>query len=274
MMGNTQGIVYTTEFVTWSTSIDRIITGAGLDSILAGSTRPILIKPNLVEALAPPFTTPVALVAALVERLRVVTDAPIIVGEGSGAAGYDTCHAFAELGYTDMARRYDVELVDLNNEEPVRLENAGCRRWPEMYLPPLALDCFLISVPVLKAHSLAGVTLTMKNMMGLVPPQHYRTGGSWKKSAFHHRIQDSVADLNRYRTPDFTVLDATVGMAEAHLWGPTCDPPVNRLAAGFDPVAMDAYGSGLLKRKWQEIGHIRSVNHELGLAPPQRIVSV
>jgi uncharacterized protein (DUF362 family) len=269
---NRWGTVYTTNFDSWGASLDRIITGSGLDKVLCGSTRTILIKPNLVEAIAPPVTTPVALVAALVERLKDITGASVIIGEGSGAMAYDTGHSFSELGYADMARRYGVKLVDLNNEELVRLENKTCRRWPEMHLPGTALECFLISIPVLKAHSLAGVTLTMKNMMGLPPPLHYKSGGCWKKSAFHHRIQDAIADLNRYRTPDFTLLDATIGMAKAHLRGPVCDPPVNILAGGFDPVAIDAYGTGLLNRNWRDIGHIRSVNHELGLAEPLVII--
>lgn len=268
------GTVYAAEFTSWGASLERIITGSGLAGVLRGSARPILIKPNLVEAIAPPVTTPVALVAALVKRLKDITDAPVVIGEGSGAMAYDTGHSFTELGYVDMVRQFDVKLVDLNNEELVRLEKKACRRWPEMHLPRTALECFLISVPVLKAHSLAGVTLTMKNMMGLAPPAYYGSSGSWKKSAFHHRIQDAIADLNRYRTPDFTLLDATIGMAKAHLWGPVCDPPVNTLAGGFDPVAIDAYGAGLLNRNWRDIGHIRSVNHELGLAAPLEIIPV
>ena len=99
-----------------------------------------------------------------------------------------------------------------------------------MYLPELLFNSFLISVPVLKAHSLAEVTLTMKNMLGCAPPHHYQCGGRWKKSAFHEQIQEAVLDLNRYRTPDFTVLDATVGMSEAHVWGAHCQPPCQRLA--------------------------------------------
>ena len=138
----------------------------------------------------------------------------------------------------------------------------------------IAMECFLLSVPVLKAHSLAGVTLTMKNMMGLVPPSHYREGNSWKKSAFHNQIQKAVADLNRYRTPDFTLLDATIGMAQAHLWGPTCDPPVNRLSASFDPVSIDAHGTNLLKKDWRNINHIKMVDGELGQASPLDIITI
>ncbi|MHB8809022.1 MAG: DUF362 domain-containing protein [Desulfobulbaceae bacterium] len=268
------GIVHTARFVSWEESLGPLLSASGLAKRLPGPERTILIKPNLVEALPPPVTTPAPLVAALVTWLREHTPARIVIGEGSGALDYETDHAFASLGYTALARKQGVELKDLNHEELVCLRNADCRRWPEMHLPRIALDSFLISVPVLKAHSLAGVTLTLKNMMGLAPPAHYRSGRSWQKSAFHYRIQEAIADLNRYRTPDFTLLDATVGMAKAHLWGPVCDPPVNTLAAAFDPVAIDAYGATLLNRDWRKIGHIHSLHNELGLAEPLRICSL
>ncbi|MHB8791656.1 MAG: DUF362 domain-containing protein [Desulfobulbaceae bacterium] len=268
------GIVHTVPFASWEESPGPLLTASGLADHLPGPGGTILIKPNLVEALPPPITTPVGLVAALIAWLREHTAARIVIGEGSGAMEYETSHAFTVLGYTEMASRYGVELTDLNHEELVCLRNANCHRWPEMHLPRIALDSFLISVPVLKAHSMAGVTLTLKNMMGLAPPAHYRNGRSWKKSAFHSRIQEAIADLNRYRTPDFTLLDATVGMAEAHLWGPVCDPPVTTLAAAFDPVAIDAYGATLLNREWRKIGHIRALHDELGLAEPLRISPV
>jgi uncharacterized protein (DUF362 family) len=139
-----------------------------------------------------------------------------------------------------------------------------------MYLPEILFDVFLISIPVLKAHSLAGVTLSMKNMMGAAPPAHFQQGGHWKKAAFHENVQEAVFDLNQYRTPDFSILDASVGMREAHLWGPTCNPPHNTLAASTDPVAIDAYGSHLLKRKWQQIGHIAMADGVLGSAQSYR----
>ncbi|MEN8143305.1 MAG: DUF362 domain-containing protein, partial [Thermodesulfobacteriota bacterium] len=115
---------------------------------------------------------------------------------------------------------------------------------------------------------------TMKNMMGCAPPRHYERGGHWKKAAFHQNVQDAILDLNRYRTPDFTILDATVGMQKAHLWGPVCDPPPNKIVAGVDPVAMDVYGAGLLGRDWRRIGHLAKANGELGYAEPLEIITV
>lgn len=106
----------------------------------------------------------------------------------------------------------------------------------------------------------------MKNMMGCAPPSHYRQGNSWGKSAFHTGMQEAVFDLNRYRTPDFTLLDASIGMAEAHLWGAHCNPPVGLLVAGDDPVAVDAYGCKLLQRDWRKVGHITMADGVLGTA--------
>ena len=74
---------------------------------------------------------------------------------------------------------------------------------------------------------------------------------------FHTRLEEAIADLNRYRTPDFTVLDAVEGMATAHLWGPKCDPPPNKLAASAVPVEIDRWGTELLGFDWREIPHIK-----------------
>jgi uncharacterized protein (DUF362 family) len=260
--------VYETGFSSWQESVSRLLEAAGLTSRLAAAKR-VIIKPNLVEPQDPPITTPVKLVAALADYLRASCPGlDIIIGEGCGSSTHNTWQIFKALGYTSLADLDHISLVDLNEAPLVCRQNSNCRRWPEMYLPGIVFESYLISVPVLKAHSLAGVTLTMKNMIGLAPPAHFQQGGHWKKASFHREIQEAVFDLNRYRTPDFTLLDATIGMQEAHLWGPTCDPPPNRLAASYDPVAIDAYGCGLLGINWNTIGHLAMAHGVLGIAEP------
>lgn len=268
------GLVYERSFSNWRESVPSLLEASRLLDRLRTETT-ILIKPNLVKNLPPPVTTPVGLVREIVGFLRRARPGlRIVIGEGTGSREYDTCHMFRELGYVRLAAEYGLELLDLNEAPQRRLTLPHCRRWPEMYLPEILFESFLLSVPVLKAHSLAEVTLTMKNMLGCAPPAHYQQEGSWKKSSFHHRVQEAVLDLNRYRTPDFTVLDATIGMSEAHLWGPHCDPPCLRLAASFDPVAIDAYGSDLLKCDWRQIGHIHDAHGELGQAEPLTVIVV
>ncbi|MEW6595122.1 MAG: DUF362 domain-containing protein [Thermodesulfobacteriota bacterium] len=269
-----QGRVWVRHHREWTEDVTALCKAAGLARRLRGKRR-VMLKPNLVEAQAPPITTPVGLVWALVEYLEAAApECAILVAEGCGSAAYDTEHCFRELGYTELAAQKGVALVDLNRAPLKRLAKPECRRWPELFLPELLFDSFLISLPVLKAHSLAGVTLTMKNMMGAAPPAHYQRGGHWKKAAFHRDMQEAVFDLNRYRTPDFTLLDATIGMRVAHLWGPTCDPPPNRLVGGYDPVAVDAYGTGLLGRDWRGVGHIHMAHGVLGIADPLDVTGV
>jgi uncharacterized protein (DUF362 family) len=175
------------------------------------------------------------------------------------------------LGYTRLAAEKNIPLLDLNTERLSKKENHEYLRWPTMYLPSILDDVFLLSVPVLKAHTLADVTLTMKNMMGCCPPSHFQGNGNWGKSAFHQQIHEAIFDLNRYRTPDFTLLDASIGMAEAHLWGAHCDPPVNMLVASTDPVALDSYGASLLGHDWQRIKYIQLADTVLGTAKIEAI---
>lgn len=269
-----QGRVWVCGHTTWAADVAGLCDAAGLVRRLRGQRR-VVLKPNLVEATKPPVTTPVELVAALVAYLQAtVPKCVIVIAEGCGAQAYDTGHCFQELGYAELAVQTGVALVDLNQAPLARFEDHECQRWPEIYLPELLFGSFLISLPVLKAHSLASVTLTMKNMMGIAPPAHYQKGTHWKKAAFHRGMQGAVFDLNRYRTPDFTLLDATIGMRVAHLWGPTCDPPPNKVVAGYDPVAIDAYGAALLERDWREVGHIRLAHGVLGVAEPLEVVGV
>ena len=51
-------------------------------------------------------------------------------------------------------------------------------------------------------------------------------------------------------------MDATVGLAEFHLGGAHCDPPLGRLIAGTDPLAIDRRGAELLGLDWRDIPHL------------------
>ena len=156
----------------------------------------------------------------------------------------------------EMSKMKNVELIDLNYAPLVRLEKPWFKVLPEYYIPEIAFESFVISVPVLKAHSFSKVTLSLKNMMGFAPPEHYQVGGYWKKSYFHDYMHLAILEMIAYRTPDMAVLDATIGMCDYHLGGRQCSPPVNKLIAGFDPVAVDKKGAELLGFDWHNIPHI------------------
>ncbi len=73
---------------------------------------------------------------------------------------------------------------------------------------------------------------------------------------FHNKMQHSIIDLNSYLIPDLTVMDCTVGMAEFHLGGAHCDPPVNIITAGYSPWEVDRNAAELLGLDWRNVKHV------------------
>ena len=222
----------------------------------------ILIKPNLVDDIPYPVTTPADCVGAIIDYVRSVSGAEIIVAEGSGG-DKSTGEVFAALSYDELADEKQIRLVDLNEEPLTRSEIPGCKIFREYFIPQIAMEYYIISVPVLKAHSFSTVTLSLKNMMGFAPPSHYQVGGFWKKSFFHNRMDESIIEMNMHRMPDLTLLDATVGMPDYHLGGSHCDPPVNKIVASFDALEADRAGARLLGFDWKSIGHLADFKSRL-----------
>lgn len=252
------------DFCSYSESVFSLMDLLGAGPILASQKR-VVVKPNLVNTSPPPVTTPVELVAAIVEYIKTVSRAEIVIAEGCGIPAFDTDRPYRKLGYLDLAASNGIALVDLNHAEVVELTDRRCIIFPRFMMPRIVMESFLISVPVLKKHSLAKVTLTMKNMLGCAPPTDCG-GVDWKKSNFHKNIHQSIFEMNQYRTPDLTILDGSVGLAEFHLGGPVCSPPVEKLVGGFDPVATDACGAKLLGVDWKDVEHIALAHTVLGRA--------
>jgi uncharacterized protein (DUF362 family) len=246
------------EFNSYDLSVPAVLDQLNVRKRLAGLEH-IMLKPNLVTPQPPPVTTSADCCRAVIEYLHSWTDADIIIAEGTGDPSFSTSDVFKKLGYRKLADETGVELIDLNTVPLKKLTRNDCPRFPVMYLPEIAFEYFIISLPVLKAHSLSDVTGSLKNMMGFAPPAHYSGAqGIWNKAEFHNDIHQAIIDLNRYRQADLTLLDASIGLADYHLGGRTCDPPVNQLVAGFDPQAVDRKAAELLGLDWLGIPHLLS----------------
>ena len=248
--------IVTIAFESYEHSIPKALDAIGAGQVLQ-QQQAILIKPNLVTADPFPVTTPVECCAALVDYIRTHSKADLIIAEGSGDAVMETEEIFSALGYLKLSREKDVPLLDLNHAPLKRHTNARCTLFKSFYLPEVATTHYLISVPVLKAHSLADITGAMKNMIGFAPPKYYAGHyGHWKKARFHGDMHRAITELNRYRQADLSVLDASVGLSQYHLGGPHCHPPVNRIVAGYDPISVDRQAADLLGLNWRQIPHL------------------
>jgi uncharacterized protein (DUF362 family) len=249
---------------------DSIATA--LDLIGAGPRLPregpIILKPNLTNSSPPPVTTSGRAIEAVYRYCRAHTQAPILIGEGAGSGR--TCDVYAALGYTEFAQREGLRLVDFNEAETVELRNPEALQWKTFHLPRIALEAFIISVPVLKDHSFTKTTIAMKNMFGLASARHY--AGAWNKAKLHSpSTDDSVVDVCLYKKPDLSVVDASVALTGSHLAGKK--KAINLILAGFDPVAVDAVGSQLLGHDPGWVHYLTSAEGRLGTMKDIEVVT-
>jgi len=219
----------------------------------------IIIKPNLTNSSPPPVTTNVAAAEAVYNYCKTHTKAEIIIGEGTGSG--KTANVFAALGYTDLAKKYGIKLIDFNEAETVVLQNNDALQLKQFHIPSIVRNAFVISLPVLKNHSFTGTTIAMKNMFGIAPGKFY--AGSWNKSKLHSPSTDkSVVDVCLYKRPDLSVVDASIALKGSHLSGKQKN--IGLILASFDPVAVDAVSSNLLGHNPKRLEYLTLANGLLG----------
>jgi uncharacterized protein (DUF362 family) len=256
----------------FATSVKKALDLIGAGPVLARQKK-VVIKPNLILNAPPPTTTDVKCVEAVI--LYCLEKAPgeveIIVAEGSGGDSAADC--FACLGYGDLAEQYGVRLIDLD-AAPFRFQrNERAKIYKEFPVPEPVRDGFFISLPTLKDHSITGTTLSLKNMIGIAPAEHFSGYWSYKKSEVHrHDVDQAIIDINLHRPIDLAVIDGSIGQQFSHLSGRPCEPPKRKIIASFDPVAADAAGSELMGWKWTEIAHLKLANGVLGQAEDLEIL--
>ena len=141
-------------------------------------------------------------------------------------------------------KNVDVRYVEEERYKKVNLKGTFLKEW-ELYSEALKADVF-INVPIAKHHALTGLTLGLKNMMGIM-------GGD--RGFIHRQIEDALADLNSVVKSHLVVIDAT-RILTAH--GPTGGSLrdvkiVNKVIASTDIVAADAVATGLFGLKPQDV---------------------
>lgn len=190
----------------------------------------VLIKPNVGFNRPEAVTSPEVL-RAVIEVVREADPREIVVAE-SAVRGYDTSSNFEMTGISNVARELNVHLIDLDRVDKVVKVNVEGKLLREVSVFKRALDAdVIISVPKLKRHSQAVVTISLKNMMGVVPDD--------QKGMFHViGLHQCIADLNTVVRPDLAIVDAIDVMTVS---GPGIGKmvPGNAILASEDPVALD-----------------------------------
>lgn len=209
----------------------------------------VLVKPNYVcsDMPATGVTTDPMTVKAVVEYLleNGFSNKNIVVGEG-GMSDYSTLKTFEKVGLMDALRELKVPVVDLNKDERLSVKIPGAKALKQVDIAKSYVECdAIISLAKLKVHSMATVTLSMKNMMGGILP----------KSIMHSDIHNKIADLNRRFAPRISLIDGIIGCQTAELAAdPVCSDVV---ICSNNAVAADAVGAYLMGFEPGEVLHLR-----------------
>jgi len=253
-------------------SIDLL---GGIGTVTAGKES-IMLKPNLVSP-DPRDTTNPNVVEALA-RLMLESNKNVSIGEGSAAASPNVApngvcatkdaetlneiqaSVFNSLGYAELSRRIKVPLVNLHTGEMKTVSNPKGFVFKEICLHRSLTDTDLLcSLPMMKTHSLAGVTLGMKNLIGVYPGQVYGT----VRSAVHNEASkveksgtaSAVVDMVRVNKLGLVLIDASTAMQGQ---GPSAGQGgqlvrMDLVIAGTNPLATDMTAAYVMGFQPEEI---------------------
>ena len=258
----------------------------GIETVASGKER-IMLKPNLASD-DPRSTTKPEVIRALAALMKKAGKA-VSIGEGSAVAGGFNAVAgkvyrlkdpdklndmqqfvFDQLGYTELARSLDIPLVNLHIGEMVEVEVPGGLAYQRLTIHRSLTEIDLLcSVPMMKTHVLASVTLGMKNLIGLYPGSVYRT----VRAGVHDHAADAgspgaafeILDMLRANKLGLVVIDGSTAM-EGN--GPSDGVlvPMDIIIAGTNPLATDMVAANVMGFEPDEVPTFAWA-HKTGMQP-------
>jgi uncharacterized protein (DUF362 family) len=239
----------------------------GLTAIGVGPARvagkSVMLKPNLVEPSreAPQINTHPALIRAVAAVFRGWRAREVFVAEGQGHCR-DSELVLEQSGVGPVLDAERIEFVDLNHDEVILVPNRlRFTKMAELGLPAtLRRADLIVSMPKMKTHHWAGVTLSMKNLFGVMPGVYY----GWPKNVLHHAgIPGSILDINAAVRPHLAIVDGIIGMEGD---GPIMGTPRHAgvLVMGTNLPAVDATTARLMGINPGRVAYLAAASGRLG----------
>ncbi len=228
----------------------------------------VLLKPNLVEDLPGPVNTNANIIGAAARCFLRLGATRIVIGEGPGHQR-DTELVVQAAGLKPHLAERRIDFVDLNRDELARVKlKANYSGLGELWLPRSVLDSdFVVSMPKVKTHHWAGVTLSLKNMFGIVPGMKY----GWPKNLLHwHGIHESILDICATVPIHFVIADGITAMeGNGPLQGNARE--LGKIVLADDPIAADATCARLMGFDPLQVHHLSDGGRFLGNLRADRI---
>jgi len=239
------------------------------------SSKEVYIKVNGIDFQKHSYTSPEVL-KAVIEYLNKI-GADVYVMENSTQANM-TRIVFAINGFKDVCEETGAKILFLDEEDTKTFEFKGkpsVEEDPKGYILktfrlPKTITKIMenrdsvtyINLPKLKTHSMAGVTLGIKNQWGF--PQHADRGKD-----HNYNLHSKLVDVYEYIKPDICIIDGWEGGTIHGHYPPTAWEdrlviPFNILIGGRDTLAVDVVGARIFGLTIDEVPHLK-IAYERGL---------
>ena len=227
----------------------------------------VVLKPNMVSdhglrdgVATGGVVTDIKVLKAMVEILHPLAK-KIIIADGSSINRSATMMMFRHYGIDKLQELYpeQVSLVDLNTDDLVEKTVPDGRRLEKRSIPRTLADAdVIINLPVLKLHFAAGVSLSIKNFQGAIPPLE-------KYKSHFYGLWQCLINTYKIIMPHLIIIDGLVGQED---FGPVSGSPkkMDLLIGGTNPVAVDTVASKIMGLNVEQAPHVHMAYHE-GLGP-------
>ncbi len=215
----------------------------------------VLVKPNIGWDRSPEYgaNTDPSLIGAIVTECFKAGASSVYVLDHTCDA-WQSC--YRNSGIEKAAINSGAKLVPANSKDYyVKTPIPRGKVLKEALVHRLFMECdVFINAPVLKHHSSAGITASMKNLMGVV----------WDRSEWHRKdLHQCIADFATLRKPNLCVLDGWRVMTKNGPKGYSESDAVKYryLFLSTDPVAIDTAGASVLAKAGSIQGKPEDVRH-------------
>ena len=231
----------------------------GMESVIRGAKIAIL-KPNFVAGrnAETGSTTSFALLKAVAEEVRACGAEPVLC-ETPGTE-FDRDATYTILGVEQFCAENGIRILRVDPEggeaDWMELQPDGAKKLRRYHIPRILSEARLINLPVLKTHVVSTMTLSMKNVMGILPRPD-------RRSMHTFGIDQSIVDMNLGIKPDLNIVDGSVGQdGEGPLYGDKADLQV--LLAGRDSLAVDLACCEVVGVNPRDIPHLKLALEQFG----------
>ncbi len=240
-------------------AVRRAIELAGGLASFGVQGRQVLVKPNIALPNSLDCTNPQVTWATA--KIFADYGCEVLIGEDSAIPTSEQ-EAYAFYRIHEIAEQAGARAVSLRKGGTRRVKVPGAAFFPELDISKIALEAaMVISVACLKAVNVTNVSLSVKNMKGVLP-------GAWKRKFHCEGLNQGIADLSKALRPGLAIVDATLGR---DMIRKVCHPS-GLIFAGADPVAVDAVCTRYMGFAPADVPHLRlAAEAGVGTIDPSKI---